>query len=940
MAHDLVQAVAEKFKQELKVIHINAQSLNNPAHFDEFKSLFGDGKIDVIMVSETFFKDCSINTKICNYNVMMVNRKNRVGGGVAIYVREGLNMSLLAQSSGEEGSPEYLICEITFGAAKVLTACVYRPPDICLLDNFQEELCSFITKYKYTILGGDLNARFGTGEFETKLVNNMLIQCNLDPIPFNHTFHTAYSSSTLDVIASNCNDLVIEYGQTAAPGFSGHDLIYAIFNVKVPRFQSKNITFRDFKRLDLNNLYEYGNTLPWEDIYKMNNINDKIQLFNDLMVNVLDTCIPLKTIKIKKYVAPWMTVGLRSILKERDKLRKVFARTKDPKDFEVFRKARNKAKQQCRNAKVKYFNDQFGKCDNSKEMWSVIYSLGLNKKENNNVMSVSLDDLSKHYARVSSVQYPEKVEAIRLEYDKDCDTHYDDRFYFKYITPENIVNTVNSFTSNAVGVDSLSARFVKICLPIILPILEHVLNYSLQNSWFPDLWKMGNIRPIPKVKNPSTCKDYRPVSILCFLSKVLEKLVHAQVNEFINVNNVLPSLQSGFRKGHNTTTALIKVIDDIRRASDKKMLTFLLLLDMSKAFDCVHHNLLLTKLKSLKFSNSVINWFKSYLEGRLMRVAASDVNVSEWFEVHSGVPQGSVLGPLLFTIYLYDLPSVLNVFEYHMYADDIQLYHHFNLVQYDEMVLHLENDLLNLQKYLNSHNLVLNVAKTQAIVLGSQIYVSKFNEGDYAPLQMEGMVIPFQQLVKNLGIIMDPTLSWSEHCNYIINKVFRILAQIRRNASFIPQHVRRTLVQSLILPHFDYMLPLCTNIGQSNFVKLQRAQNACVRFISKVSRFDHITPYYKQLNLHKLDDRQKIIVASMVYKILHFKCPVYLYKQFQFATSSRITRSSNMLLSYPTPRIEAFNQSFFITACKLWNKLELFNVNSMYALKKFIVSKL
>ena len=769
----------------------------------------------------------------------------------------------------------------------------------------------------------------------------MLRQCNLTPVPLNHTFHTAYSDSTLDVIASNCNDILLDYGQTEAPGFSEHDLIYAIFNVKVPRFQKKKILYRDFKRLDLNKLFEYGNTLPWEEIYNVSNMNEKVQLFNDLMLNLFDKCIPLKSVCIKKYTAPWMTDELTRLLKERDKLRKVFSRTKDPNDFELFRISRNKAKQQCRNAKVKYFNDVFEKCDNGKDMWSVIYSLGLGKNESTNDINVSPDDLNKHFSKVSSVQFAEKVETVKANYVKDCVTHFDDRLYFKYVTPENIINAVNSFTSNALGVDLISVRFVKICLLLILPVLEHIFNYSMQNSCFPDLWKLSNIRPVPKVKNPCTCKDYRPVSILCLLSKVLEKLVHVQVTDFINANSILPPLQSGFRKGHNTTTALLKVTDDIRRAIDKRLLTILMLLDMSKAFDCVHHTLLLTKLKSINFSKSVILWFKSYLTGRHMRVYAGEEYQSEWTEVETGVPQGSVLGPLLFAIYLFDLPDILKFCNYHMYADDIQLYLHFPLELYGDTLMQLRTDLLNLIEYLNSHNLILNVDKTQTIVIGSIAYVSQFYQGNYPPLEINGNVIPFQQVVKNLGIFMDSTLSWGEHCNYVINKVFGILAQLRRNFSYIPQHVRRTLVQSLIFPHFDYILPLCTNITQCNLVKLQRAQNACVRFICNVSKFDHITPYYKHLNFLKLEDRQKMIVASMVYKIIHFKSPSYLYHSFQFMSStSKRTRSSTMLLKYPSPRTEAFNLSFFIQACKLWNSLELFNNTSIYSLKKFIVSKL
>ena len=362
---------------------------------------------------------------------------------------------------------------------------------------------------------------------------------------------------------------------------------------------------------------------------------------------------------------------------------------------------------------------------------------------------------------------------------------------------------------------------------------------------------------------------------------------------------------------------------------------------MSKAFDCVHHTLLLTKLKCINFSQSVILWFKSYLNGRYMSVYADDEYKSEWTEVETGVPQGSVLGPLLFAIYLYDLPDILKYCSYHMYADDIQLYLHFPLELYGRTLEQLRIDVLNLIKYLNSHNLVLNVQKTQAIIIGSAAYVSQFNQSIYPPLEINGNIIPFVQTVKNLGIIMDPTLSWSEHCNYVINKVFCILAQLRRNFSYIPLHVRRLLVQTLIFPYFDHVLPLCTNITQTNMLKLQRAQNACVRFICNVSTFEHITQYYHMLNLLKLKDRQKMIVATMMYKIMQNNNPPYLRQIFESISSSqKKSRSSTMLLKYPSPRSEAFNLSFFIQACKLWNSLELYRNSSIYSLKSYIRSRL
>lgn len=360
----------------------------------------------------------------------------------------------------------------------------------------------------------------------------------------------------------------------------------------------------------------------------------------------------------------------------------------------------------------------FNKSKDTKTMWNTVRSLNIHKPSSSmSELSVDVNDLNTHYASVFTVtdeiligETIQEYESKYTEENKDT-TDISDKFFFKYVEPNNIIKAMLSVKSKAIGVDEVSIMFLMLCLPALLPVLVHIFNSSLQHGIFPSQWKLDNVIPIPKVKNPKVCKDYRPVSILCVLGKVLEKLVHNQVTEYLTTKGYHAEHQSGFRKGYSTITALLKVTDDIREAIDKRLLSLLVLLDLSKAFDCVHHDLLCTKLKYLGFSNATISWFKSYLGPRWNRVFVSHDNFSDWVHIKTGVPQGSVLGPLLFLIYLNELPLVLKCCSYVMYADDILLYIHFPLGDFDKYLKILTRDVINI-KYCEQHNLVLNVSKT------------------------------------------------------------------------------------------------------------------------------------------------------------------------------------------------------------------------------------
>ena len=414
--------------------------------------------------------------------------------------------------------------------------------------------------------------------------------------------------------------------------------------------------------------------------------------------------------------------------------------------------------------------------------------------------------------------------------------------------------------------------------------------------------------------------NYRSISIIPVAAKVFERIICDQAYAFLTNNNILSNRQSGFRCLHSTVTALLEATNDWAYNIDRGNVDSVVFLDLKKAFDTVNHSILLSKLNAYGFGCSTNNWFASYLHNRSQKCFVNN-HSSDYCTLLCGIPQGTILGPLLFLIYINDLPNCLEHSKPRMYADNTHLTFASNNVE--DMNLYLNQDLAKVNEWLVANKLTLNQSKTEFMLIGSRQRLSTFIS---APsLAIEGVPIKQVPLTKSLGVHIDEHLTWSEHIHKLTKKIASGIGALKRVRPFVPATTLRYIYNSLIQPHFDNCSVVWSNFNKTLADKLQKLQNRAARVLTFSSYDTSADPLIRQLGWNKLDNQRKFHKAVMVHKSLHGLAPDYLCSMFTDRSSinSYSLRDTEGKLAIPKPRTDYLKNSFSYSGAVFWNSLPM-----------------
>ena len=940
-------------KSNIRIAHLNIRSLKSREHFTLLKDSVVSNNFDIFTISETWL-DSSVNNEsihIPGYTLYRQDRgPHKPGGGLCVYIKKNYKVSSLENvSSVSDNNFQQLWLKVQSRCYKSFVICtVYRPPSTPLnfIDDLANSLIESLLSGLDVIILGDLNCNLLQDNAESRALNDFCSTFNLTQLINKPTRATENGESLIDVVMTT-NEKLIASNDVLMSTISDHNLVYISLKLKKPRIKPCYVTIRSYTNYSADNFLRDLSYAPFHIISLFDDFNDQVDVFNELFLEVLSQHAPVKRVKIRSKPNPFITPEIRQLMRTRDQWRKLAGKTNDPFHWNGYRFFRQEVKREIRVAEKVHVRTQILDSNgNSNSIWKIINRC-LPRKQQDSFMASEdptglANELNDFFTSVGSIT-AQKARDLSLHHglnvnlDVPTPLHIStdvspELFVLHQVTENQVERVIRSLPSNkAPGMDKISSRILKDSLPSTLTTITHIVNNSFVTNTFARAWKTAEVTPILKCGNPDVPNNYRPISLLPIVSKVTERLVHGQLMEHLIRNNKLAAHQSGNRKLHSTETALLYVTDQLLQAMDNKKVSIMVLLDMSKAFDSIRHDILLSKLQNLDFSQGALDWFQSYLSNRQQCVRIGDA-VSKVLPLEFGVPQGSILGPVLFTIYVNDLLSVPKRCLSASYVDDCKLYLSFSPAELPTSILALNEDLTRISQWCCKNSLLINPDKTKVLAVGLPQLLKKLSSFSITLFDKEITPVP---VVKDLGVLLDTRLSYNQHITEIASKCLFKLYQINRIKHLLDRKTLLLVINSFVFSKLQYCSTVWSNTSSSNIDKLQKVQNFAGRIILGLRKYDHISDGLRSLKW--LPIREKLILndATMMHKCINKLVPDYLADMFKSRSQvhNRQTRSSGAL-DIPLCRLSTGQRSFAFRGAKLWNSLND-NIKSLKCPRNF-----